>query len=329
MIELHHGSINVESRLNKGTRFFIKLPLQKTLPNLDSIPKPKALSWNLKQKESPSKAPILREVFEYKHTLSSKKTNVLIVEDNPEVKEFIKSIFQPHYEVFTAANGVDALKEAIKVLPDLIISDVMMPEMDGIELCKRIKSEIHTSHIPVLLLTAKTSPMNKLTGLDSGADDYITKPFLPDELLLKSRNIINSRRQLREKYSPKINLEPSEITFTSIDEHFLLDAIKAVERNMENPLFDTNKFASEMAVSRSVLFSKLKALINETPNNFTKTIRLKRAAQLFEQGKFKVSEVCYKVGFNDKKYFSKCFAKMYGQTPTKYMEAKRILNTKE
>ena len=207
---------------------------------------------------------------------------------------------------------------ARKHLPDLVISDVMMPEMDGITFCGKLKTDLEISHIPVILLTARTASLFKIEGLRIGADDYITKPFHPEELALRVRNTIQSRQEARDKFARVLNFDPKEISITSADEHFLETALQTVEQHIGNYDFNVIQFASELAVSRPLLFTKLKALTGQTPNNFIKTIRLKRAAQLLKTQKLNVSEVAYQVGFKDPKYFRKCFREKFDEVPSAF-----------
>lgn len=213
-----------------------------------------------------------------------------------------------------------ALEKALKFVPNLIISDVIMPEMVGTELCSKIKENIKTSHIPVILLTSRSSLVYKFEGLESGADDYISKPFNLMEFKLRVKNLLNTTERLKLKFSSEDSFIPSEITVSSLDEELLKKAFKIVEDNISNEQFDIPFFCSELGVSRTMLFLKVKAWTNFTPNEFIHEIRLKRAAQLLEQNKLNVSEISYKVGFNNPKYFSKCFQKRYGETPSQYSD---------
>ena len=251
----------------------------------------------------------------------SNAPELLIVEDNSDVRNYLKEIFQPYYRVLLGANGKEGFDLAVKHSPDLIISDIMMPEMDGIELCRNIKTEIATSHIPVILLTGRTSLVFHAEGLETGADDYITKPFNPGILKIKVKNLIDSRRRLRERFSDQVKLEPKEVTLTSPDEELLKRAIGIVEKHMDDSEFDVNSFAHEIGMSRPVLYRKLPALTNYTPNEFIRMIRLKRAAQLLSQNVLSVSEICYSTGFKTPKYFSKCFREAFGVSPSAYAKS--------
>jgi YesN/AraC family two-component response regulator len=247
------------------------------------------------------------------------KLTVLIVEDHKVLRSFMKNLLKEEYNVITAENGAIGLKKALKFLPDLIVSDVIMPEMVGTELCSKIKENIKTSHIPVILLTSRSSLIYKIEGLESGADDYISKPFNLVEFKLRIKNLLISKQRLKTKFSSEDSFTPSEIVVSSLDEQLLKKAFKIVEENIANEQFDIPFFCSELGVSRTMLFTKIKAWTNFTPNEFIHEIRMKRAAQLLEQNKINISQISYKVGFNNPKYFSKCFQKKFGETPTQYL----------
>ncbi|NOY59462.1 MAG: response regulator transcription factor, partial [Calditrichaeota bacterium] len=245
---------------------------------------------------------------------------ILIVEDSTDMKSYIRDELRHAYRIVDASNGKQGIALAKKVMPDLIISDIMMPEMDGIELCKQIKGNEITSHIPVILLTARSSEEIKMEGLKTGADDYITKPFNIRTLSVRISNLLESRKKLRERFSKEIKLQPSDITITSIDEKFLQRAIKIVEDNISNEEFDVVMFCKQIGMSRSQLFRKLKALTSQAPNEFIRTIRLKRAAQLLEKSQMTVTEVCYEVGFNYPSHFSQHFRAQFGISPKSYQK---------
>ncbi len=316
LVTLHHGDIRVQSEVGQGATFMVTLPLG---------------CAHLQENEMAEAHPIqsaAKAVPVASVTTSPEPTSalsdaplLLLVEDNAEVRAYLSEIFRDNYRLRLASNGREGLAAAQKVQPDLVISDVMMPEMDGNELCRQLKTDITTSHIPVVLLTARAAQVFKIEGLEIGADDYITKPFSPEELRLRVRNLIQVRHQMRERFARVLNFEPREIAVTSADEDFLRRAMDVAERHIEHPGFTAEQFAYELAVSRPLLFTKLKALTNQTPNNFMKTIRLKRAAQLLRQRKLNVSEVAYKVGFRDTRYFSKCFQEQFQQTPSEYKDS--------
>lgn len=322
MVELHHGNIFVENSIPDGGAIFTV-----EIPKGNAHFKEEEILNELTQAEQMKDyVPILSEIDSSPPTNDLPKNKsldenlplVLIVEDNPEVRNYIVRIFSDEYRLITAGSGVEGLEKAKKEHPQLIISDVMMPEMDGITFCGKLKTDIEISHIPIILLTARTASLFKIEGLEIGADDYITKPFIPEELRLRVRNIIRARQEVKEKFARVLNFDPKEIKVTSADEMFLENAMQIAENNIENYEFNVQTFADRLAVSRPLLFTKLKALTGQTPNNFMKTIRLKRAAQLLKTQKLNVSEVAYKVGFKDPKYFRKCFKEQFEETPSVY-----------
>lgn len=317
LVMLHHGRLELESQLERGSVFKVYLPLGKD--HFDSKDFAKEVQMEVANLPSVT-LPSMAEVSE-EQAASNGQTGqplLLIVEDNPEVQAYLIGIFAEEYKVSSAANGEEGLRKAVKEQPDLILSDVMMPKMNGFELCEKLKTELSTSHIPIILLTARTTLDDRIEGLETGADDYISKPFHPNELRLKVRNRLTQRQRLRAQFEKSPTFSPKEITVTSADEEFLNRLIELVEANINNPQFKIEQFAQELAVSRALLFTKIKALTNFTPKNFLKSFRLKRAAQLLESGKLNVSEVAYQVGFKEPKYFSKVFHKEYGCSPSEY-----------
>jgi DNA-binding response OmpR family regulator len=241
-----------------------------------------------------------------------------VVEDNKPLRKFMKGLLKEKYNILEAENGEIGLKMAIKHLPNLIVSDVVMPVMVGTELCSEIKNNIKTSHIPIILLTSRSSLIYKLEGLESGADDYISKPFNINEFKIRVENLLKSSNRLKEKFSGEEGIFSNEVIISSLDEKLYKKALSIIEDNISNEEFNIPFFCSELGVSSSMLFIKIKAWNNFTPNDFIQHFRMKRAAQLLEQGKINISEVSYKVGFKNPKYFSKCFFKEYGETPSQY-----------
>jgi len=327
MVELHQGKIYLagieDNPFQKGSTFVVQLPRGKAHFNAlfqkDSQSSVKILSQDKEQQNDLEILPDDHELIAIPS--SGEKPKLLIVEDNKEVRNYVKSIFSPHFNVFSAKNGLDGYSITKKILPDIVISDVKMPVMDGIALCQKLKSDFEVSHIPVILLTARAASLFKIEGLKTGADDYITKPFNPDELRLRVENIIATRKIVRDKFKRLLTLDPKHLDISSTDEVFLENALKAVERNIDKYEFNVNMFATELAVSRPQLFNKIKALTGQTPNNFIKSIRMKRAAQLISSNKMNVSEVAYAVGFKDVKYFSKCFKVQFETPPSKYLKS--------
>ncbi|TKB98688.1 hybrid sensor histidine kinase/response regulator transcription factor [Pedobacter cryophilus] len=243
---------------------------------------------------------------------------VLIAEDNLELRKFITQTLSSDYLVVETENGLKALEMATELIPDLIISDVMMPVMDGFELCRNVKTDERTSHIPVVLLTARSGDIHELEGLKTGADLYLTKPFSLRKLQLNIQNLIAAQENRRKKFSHHFTLQPSDVEFESSDEEFLNKILHLLEDNISNSEFNVNQFAAEIGMSTPIFYKKIKALTGLTVNNFIKSIRLKRAVQLLQQGNNNISEIAYMVGFTDAKYFSKEFSKQYGISPSKF-----------
>lgn len=320
LTELHHGTIEVQNKEGQGTQFEITLPLGSAHLTADEmIENPSFIYENMPVSAMPTEAIALQEAN--KSTAKDRRDIVLIVEDNADLREYLRECLKPAYKVLEAANGQTGLAEAEKIQPHLIISDIMMPEMDGLELCKRIKTNLHTSHIPVVLLTAKSTQAHKIEGLATGADDYISKPFDVRELQIRVANLIQSRKLLRKQFSQNITLDPQEITLTSADAEFLQNALAVVENHLSDADFSVADFVKHMGVSRSLLHLKLKELTDQSASDFVRSIRLKRAAHLLAQHQRTVAEIAYMVGFNDPKYFHKCFKERYGTTPGNFAAA--------
>jgi signal transduction histidine kinase/ligand-binding sensor domain-containing protein/DNA-binding response OmpR family regulator len=320
IVNLHKGAITVENKSTNGAIFTVKLPLGKEHLSENEILKDFKISDDLTLYTSQLSLAEIKEDEDVNDLdITNDKLTILIVEDHKVLRSFMKNLLKETYNVIAAENGVKGLKKALKYVPDLIVSDVIMPEMVGTELCAKIKENIKTSHIPVILLTSRSSLVYKIEGLESGADDYISKPFDLVEFKLKIKNLLDSAQRLKSKFSSDGNFLASEITFSSLDEQLLKKAFKIVEDNIANEQFDIQFFCTELGVSRTMLFTKVKAWTNFTPNEFIHEVRMKRAAYFLEQNKMNISQISYKVGFNNPKYFSKCFQKKYGETPSQYM----------
>ena len=245
-------------------------------------------------------------------------STLLIVEDNADMRNYMRESLESSYKIIEAENGEVGIQQSLKYSPDMIISDVMMPKMDGFQFCAEIKKDERTSHIPVILLTAKASGESKIEGLETGADDYVTKPFDNRELQVRIKNLIKQRRKLQEKFRKEFTVSPRDITVTSIDEQLLQKAIDVVEKNISDPNFDTVMMAKEAGISRTLLNTKLRALTGLPTGEFIRTLRLKRAAQLLQQGYGNVTQVAYDVGFQNLSYFAKAFREQFGQSPSHY-----------
>ncbi len=311
LVKLHKGNITVLSKPGKGSKFTLHLPYETEISGEVSAASEKILP------ESSDETDISNQTSELAE--ESNAQIMLIVEDNPDVRYFIRSNFDSVYKIYEAKNGQEGWDLAIKIIPDVIISDILMPDVDGYEFCKRIKKDERTSHIPVLLLTALHSKEHEIEGLSCGADDYITKPFDISILQTKVENILQARRSLKEKYTTEMILKPSNVVISSPDERFLRKAIEVVEKNISNADLDIEHFATEMSVSRMQLYRKFNALTNMTVKEFVRSIRLKRAAQLLLEKKMNITEIAYAVGFKDLSHFRKCFHHEFGMSASEYI----------
>ena len=263
---------------------------------------------------------------------TSFEKTMLLVEDNLELRFFLRSIFSSRFRIIEAANGVEGMEKAVKYIPDIIISDIMMPEKDGITLVRELREDLTTSHIPIVLLTAKTDIDTKLQSLKLGADSYITKPFSATYLEARVDNLLARRQKLHQFYcehlmdpdSPEVTNEEEEVDMMSQQDRRFLDQLtEFMERNIDNGDLVIDDLVHEMAVSRSVFFKKLKSLTGLAPIEFVKEMRVKRAAQLIETGEFNMTQISYMVGINDPRYFSKCFKQRFGMTPTEYKDKQK------
>jgi YesN/AraC family two-component response regulator len=243
-----------------------------------------------------------------------------LVEDNDEIRAYIRDILQPHYQVTECANGLEGLEIAVEQLPDLIVSDVMMPKMNGLELVNRLRSDLRTSHIPVILLTARAELNYQLEGFETGAEDYLTKPVNERLLLAKLKNHLVIREKLKEKYSRIVTLQPQDHEVENPDDKFLQKLMSVLEENIMNADFNVSRLVREIGMSRPVLFRKTKMLTGLSVVDLIRNVRLKKAEMLLKQKKLSISEVAFTVGFSDPKYFSKSFRNHYGKSPTQYLE---------
>ncbi len=320
-LDLHHGEITAESTVGKGTTFIVSLPLGKAHLNdeeiVDYMSPDEMVAVDIAE-IAPDVAE--DEPIETSSPIADKDApTLLIVEDNADMRNYIHNHLSNLYQISEAEDGREGLEKALAMMPDLIISDVMMPRMDGYQLCDALKKDARTSHVPVILLTAKSSSGSKIEGLELGADDYLVKPFVAKELLARVKNLIEQRQLLRQRFSKEIiQVAPSEITVTPVDERFLKKAIEIVEERMADEEFSVELLSREIGMSRMQLHRKLKALTDQSPSMFIRTLRLKRAAQLLQQHSGNISEVAYDVGFNNLSYFAKAFREQFGMLPKEY-----------
>lgn len=320
IVNLHKGEIFVEGNENQeGSIFSVELPLGRKHLKDDEIIQDFKFSDDVSQYVNQLETPSVTVMDDDLAVIpSTNKQTILIVEDHKPLRKFLKSILKTDYNILESENGKIAFKTAKKEVPDLIISDVVMPIMAGTELCALIKQDLKTSHIPIILLTSRSSLVYKLEGLEHGADDYISKPFNVNEFKVRVKNLLASTARLKEKFSSNNLFKPNKVVLSSVDEILYEKAFKIVETNIGNEDFDIQSFCLELGVSRTMLFTKIKAWSNFTPNEFIQHFKMQRAAQLLEQGKIDISQVAYSVGFKDRKYFSKCFQKKFGKSPSEY-----------
>jgi YesN/AraC family two-component response regulator len=241
------------------------------------------------------------------------------VEDNIELREFLADYLSAEYFVLNSDNGADGLDICRTQNPELVISDIKMEIMDGIEFCAKLKSTPEISHIPVILMTAMASAENKITGYKVGAEDYITKPFEPELLKIRVKNILDNLNKIKKGFGKDMTLSAKELTISKIDEDFIQNVVDLIEENIDNSDFDIDSFCKTIGVSSSQLYRKIKNITGLSPNEFIRTYRLKKAAALILETNLNVSEIAYRVGFNDALYFSKCFKKQFGISPSNYL----------
>lgn len=312
-VNLHKGKIEVKSEVGKGSTFKIILPSGKSHFNENEIATEKIEQQFKNEGFTPINTQIEKNSSlnenNYKYTL-------LIVEDNAELRDYLKNEIGNEYKVLTAENGKKGLEIAKESLPDIIITDVVMPEMDGFEFCKKIKTDISTSHIPLLMLTAKSKIDDRMEGIELGADAYMVKPFDMRLLRLRLSQLITSRQLIFNKYFSLITDIPENVNTTSLDKEFIEKVLNYINNNISNPDLNVESLASQLNLSRSQFYRKVKALTNQTASEFLRNIRLQKAKQVIEKGNTNISEVCYQVGFSSPSYFTKCFKSYFGVLPS-------------
>lgn len=313
-VKLQGGTIDVESAPGKGSCFTLHLPFNQLEEG--------SISEEVSYLAIDSGENV-NETSEMKgFKVDKKKPLILIVEDNEDFRFYLKDNLKQRYNILEAENGEEGWERILTYMPDLIVSDIMMPEMDGIDLCHRIKTDRRTFDIPVILLTARITDEQKLEGFEHGADEYITKPFSFEILEVRIKNLIAQRQNLRKSYQKKIEIKSEEIKIDSADEQFIKKATDLVERELSHPEFSVETLSRELGMSRVHLYKKVLALTGKTPIEFIRFIRLKRAAQLLEKSDLSVSEVAYRIGFNNPKYFAKYFKAEFNTLPSMYASLK-------
>ena len=324
LVELHHGRIELDSEEGKGSTFSVFLP-----QDINTYKSSELASADNKDEEEQVYSTNAKEMYfidtekvenEVTESGDKKRGTILIVEDNNEIRNYLSHGLAELFNTLEAGNGEEALEKLKNNEVDIIVTDIMMPVMDGIKLCKNVKQNIRTCHIPVIILSAKGETKDQMEGLQMGADDYIPKPFSLTILTAKIQNMMRTRRRMLERYSKSLEVEPEKITFNAMDEALLKRAVAIVEKNMDNIEFSTDEFAREMNMSRSNLHLKLKAITGESTIDFIRKIRFNEASKLLKDGRYTVAEVSTMVGFNTPSYFATSFKKYFGCLPTEYIK---------
>ena len=327
LMEIHKGTIAISSELHKGTTCIFTIPIGKDSYSTENIIESQLQHYDFKYTRN-EVAGIKEDEIASIHISEPKvhpeeTPTLLIVEDKKELQNYLSNLFSNTYIILTADNGEEGLKLALEQSPNIIISDLMMPKMNGIEMCKKIKSDIRTSHIPVIILTAKAGLEDEKEGLETGADAFVLKPFNNEILKLKVDNILRTKEQWIQKFNGSTTTNSIKKLHNRLDQEFLEKCIKIVKNNIQNPEFSVEIFSSEIGMSRSILYKKLKSISGLSTSEFTRMIRMKRAMKLLKSGRYSVTEVIYMVGFSDPKYFRKRFKEQFGNNPNEYLKLSR------
>lgn len=314
LVELHEGTIDLKSISGVGSEITVLLPIEHKLLNQDS------------EMEIPALDPIdpdLEVAVEFdkpEQTLTEEEVNaqniVLVIEDNDDIRNFLRLTLEPAFRVFDTIDGETGIEKATEIIPDVIVCDVMMPGKDGFEVTKILKKQEKTSHVPIILLTAKAGVENRITGLETGADAYVPKPFSSDELHARIRNLIDGRKKLKEKYSRSLLVKPEVVAEPSMEEKFLLRVKAVVEEHLDDENFSVEELSKKVGMSRAQLHRKLIALTGKSASRFVRNYRLEHAYQLLEKKVGTVSEIAYRVGYSSPAYFTKCFTEDFGISPS-------------
>ncbi len=329
-IRLHQGTIHVNSSEGEGTEFIIRLPGgKKHLKHEEILELPiPGSSVKYGKDISSAYAFMLQLERDAAHPPDSKPLEieteardrdiVLVIEDNSDMRRLIKTLLEKDFTVIEAGDGGEGITLAKSIMPDIIISDIIMPGVDGVQLCFELKNHINTSHIPIILLTGKTAEKDIIRGLEAGADDYITKPFNIQVLLSRVKNIISLRRQLQQKIERRMLMQPEEFTLSKLEDLFLDKLQELIEENLSNPEFGVDELAEILDISRPTLYRKVFALTGQSPKKFIQSYRLKRSFELLAANYGNVTEVAYKVGFSSSAYFTKCFRETFHRLPSDF-----------
>jgi DNA-binding response OmpR family regulator len=329
LIGLYRGEIHVESTPGHDSVFRVTLPVAKEHFGEDEIMEvPDKVSMEVL---SPEMREEPRDALEHERIAESiadkDRDVILVVEDNRDLRKYLVKNLAAAYKVIEAENGKQGMEKAIDAIPDLVISDLMMPEMDGMKMCEYLKTDERTSHIPVIILTAKADRDSKLEGLKTGADDFIIKPFDAEELHVRTSNLIGQRRKLKEKYSMDLLAGNEEDPLPSYNDRLLQKLLNSMQAHLDDPGYKTRQMSAELGLSRTQLFRKVQALTNHSPNDLLSKLRLRKAAGMFRKGHNNISQVMFEVGFNTPSYFARSFRDLYGCTPSEFIKKLNPLHT--
>ncbi len=319
LVSAHNGTISVESDPNKGTTFTVYLP-DKQNDVSEDIYETSFIQTQMNLLAQPTSSNHKDKIIVSSENTDDEKPLVLIAEDNEDMRKFICHILRDDFHLIEASNGEEGFEKAKKYIPDLVISDVMMPKKDGFELCKLLKNNISTNHIPVILLTAYSLDEQKQIGFESGADAYVAKPFNANLLLIRAKKLIENRQKMQEIFSNNLFEPAKKESLGKTEERFLSEFKNYVEQHIANPDLNVDEMAESLGLSRSQLYRKVKSLTNYAPNELVRIIRVQRGKQLLMQNTKTISEIAYELGFSSPSYFAKCFKDLYGETPTEFVE---------
>ena len=311
-VELHGGVITVDSVEGKGTVFTVDIPMA---DSGGAVCRPRIQEPHTTQ---PTVVEELEETETEEQIPDENKECILIIDDNADVRGYVKSLLKEEYTVIEAPDGRAGLKKAMKYVPDAIICDVMMPVMDGLECCRKLKTELQTSHIPVMLLTACSLDEQRIQGFECGADSYISKPFNSKLLLVRLRNLMDNHKRLKQFFGDKTTLSKESVS--DVDKGFVDRFRELIEANLADSELSVEELGSKMGLSRVQLYRKIKALTNYSPNELVRIARLKKAASLLASSEKTISEITYEVGFTSPSYFTKCYKEYFGESPTDFLK---------
>ena len=320
-VEFHKWKISVESEPGKETEFILQIPMWDNYLDAEGEAVPEnilGIAENNKTEKTRSVQSLSLDKEQIEFSNKESKPSILITDDSDDVRKYLSGLLKNNYTIYEASNGGEGIKAAAEKTPDLIISDIMMPSIDGIEFCRRIKSDWQTSDIPVILLTAKASSESKIEGLEIGADDYLTKPFDSRELFTRIKNLLEQRMRLREKYSKDLNVLTGANRLSKTDDDFIKKALELIEKNLDKTNFGTEELARQLYVSRTQLHRKILSITEQAPGEFIRLIKLKHAAKLLIKGELSITQIAYEIGFSSPAQFTRAFTKQFNCLPSEF-----------